>query len=326
MTEQNPTSIRPLDKFKNNLALAFDRNEFALPDNVRPEAFRNAAIVAFQDSTYLQSCTPESVFKALRTLAAAGLVPDGREAAIVPFKGTAQAMPMVYGLIKVARNSGKVKSLWAEVVYEGEKLDIGIEDGKRTFKHVNEDGSPIDAMSRGGEIRGAFAVAKLDDGSVDFQAMSRDEIEKRRMASANQKDANRPTDIWGKWYDEMAKKTVIRNLCKRLPMSSEDITRLMVEQEAPEIKDVTPPPAERKTLAQQLTEAEDVPSKDINADVSDALEFIEADVFPGDDEYDAGVKAYEAGEEPLANPHTANPAYSNWIAGYEHAANLAEEA
>ena len=53
--------------------------------------------------------------------------------------------------------------------------------------------------------------------------MSLEEVEKRRIASANQRDPQKPTGIWEKWYDEMAKKTVIRNLCKRLPMSSEMI-------------------------------------------------------------------------------------------------------
>lgn len=337
MNQQNQTAVTQLDRFKSNLALMFERNELALPSSVKPEAFRNAAIVAYQDSAYLQRCTPQSVFKALRTLAVAGLVPDGREAAIVPFKDAAQAMPMVYGLIKVARNSGKVKTLWAEVVYEGELLSIEIVDGERKFKHTMEDGSPIDAMSRGGKIRGAFAVAKLEDGSIDFQPMSFDEIEKRRKASANQR-GNGPTGIWEKWYEEMAKKTVIRNLCKRLPMSSEDVGRLMVEEDATPIKDVTPEP--RKTLSQRISEAaddvgkiskdNDLPARDINEDVADAEFALDLDAldlseaFPGDDAFTEGAKAAQAGKERDTCPYEDTGAATNWVGGWTQAQEAAQ--
>jgi len=237
----------PLAQFKGDLARLKDAGELdMLPANVTYEAFRNAAVVAITDNPAILSCNKESIFKAIRRLAAAGLVPDGREAAIVPFSGQAQAMPMVYGLIKVARNSGEISSIWAEVVRGDEIFTISMVNGQRSFDHQ------YDPLRREGEVKGAYAVAKLKDGTIEVEAMGRDDIEKRRKSSANQRSAA-PTGIWAQWYDEMAKKTVIRALVKRLPMSSEDVRRVMIEDEESSIRDVTPPARDAKpNLAQRL--------------------------------------------------------------------------
>uniref|UniRef100_UPI00195373C4 recombinase RecT n=1 Tax=Klebsiella aerogenes TaxID=548 RepID=UPI00195373C4 len=46
-----------------------------------------------------------------------GLLPDGREGAIVEFSGKAQWMPMIGGLRKKVRNSGEIATWEAHVVY-----------------------------------------------------------------------------------------------------------------------------------------------------------------------------------------------------------------
>jgi recombination protein RecT len=329
----------PVVEFKNNLKRLIDGGELALPSTVSVDAFRNAAIVAVQDNPAILQCDGGSVMKAIRTLAGAGLVPDGREAAIVPFKGKAQAMPMVAGLVKVARNSGKIISLWADVVYEGETLDVWIEDGERKWNHVNEDGSRIDAMSRSGKIRGAYAVAKLSDGSVDFQPMSLDEIEKRRKASANQR-GNEPTGIWQQWYEEMARKTVIRNLCKRLPMSTEDVDRIMKEQDAQsEMRDVTP--EDQPNLAQRLKEQAQEPEQDnldptpaedehepLTGEILDGTQKHWTDLVdtsnaaPMDDGFDDGAKAFKSGAARTDCPEGDDAAA--WLLGWDQAKEFAD--
>lgn len=318
---QETKQQHPIARFKKDLGQLKDAGELdMLPSTVSYDAFRSAAVVAVQDNPHILSCDRGSVFKAVRTLAAAGLVPDGREAAIVPFNGKAQAMPMVAGLIKVARNSGKIKSLWADVVYEDEGFRIWIEEGERQFEHE------YDPLFRKGEIKGAYAVAKMTDGSVDMEPMSFDEIEKRRKASANQK-GEKPTGIWAQWYSEMAKKTVIRALCKRLPMSTEDVERIMQEQES-SLRDVTPEPEKPKeTLAKRIMtetppEEEKEPDEPAKTDdVEDAevlpAEFDEDSVDPMTDEYDEGFKAQETGKGEDACPHEAGTfEWNNWLGGY----------
>lgn len=325
MNEVAQRQASPVVTFKHNLQRLIDAKELALPSNVSVDAFRNAAIVAVQDNPSILSCSPDSVFKAIRRLAGAGLVPDGREAAIVPFKGQAQAMPMVGGLRKIARNSGEIASLWDEVVYEGEKLAVWIEDGEKRFKHTRDDGSDLDALTRGGKVLGAYAVAKLKDGTIEFLPMNRDQIEKRRKASASQRGKAEPDGVWKDWYEEMARKTVVRALCNKLPMSAEDVRRIMVEDEANEtrLKDVTPAEeAPRRNLAQQLANPAD---QEILPPESSGPDWPEVDgvpldldaAFPGADEFTAGAKAFSAGEPWQSCPHMDDrEKATNWCAGW----------
>lgn len=302
----------PLVQFKADLARLREAGELdMLPANVSFEAFRNAAVVAITDNPSILQCSKESVFKSIRKLAAAGLVPDGREAAIVPYKGAATAMPMVYGLIKVARNSGEITSIWAEVVMGDEQFRISMVNGERKFEHE------YDPLNRSGEIKGAYAVAKLKDGTVEVEAMGRDDIEKRRKASANQR-GDGPTGIWGQWYAEMAKKTVIRALVKRLPMSSEDMRRVMVEDEDLLPRDVTPqepPTRERVNLARRLQETPSDEPQAVDGEVMPADEEAPAtghwtdayddldEGFPGSTVWNEGMKAFADGLPKSACPY-----------------------
>lgn len=320
VTQQQKVS--PLVVFKKDLQRLHDAGELALPKTVPFENFRNALVVAITDSPGILNCNRESIFKAVRTLAGAGLVPDGREAAIVPFKGEAQAMPMVAGLIKVARNSGQIKSLWSEVVYEGEEFKIWVENGERKFSH------DYDAMNRSGKITGAYAVAKLSDGTIDLEPMGFDEIEKRRKASANQRNPQ-PTGIWEKWYGEMARKTVIRALCKRLPMSSDDMNRILQEQE-PMLRDVTPEDEPKKpNLAQRLQQAEpepDAPEQPLDGEIlppEDEAAHWTASVsldqaFPGDPEWNEGMTARSEGKPITDCPYEGDlEKAASWIGGWQ---------
>lgn len=277
-------------EFKKDLRSLVERKELALPSSVRPEAFQNAAIVAVQDNPKILSCDKGSVFKAIRTLAAAGLVPDGREAALVPFKtklngnfvDVCQAMPMVFGLIKTARNSGEVKDIRAHIVYQNE-YDQG------RFRYVVGDEERIEhdpiIFEERGEPIGAYAIARLRDGSTIREFMTIADINKVRKAGASQKIyekgakpkvSDEPLGIWADWWEEMAKKTVIRRLCKRLPVSSEDARRIMADQDHEPIKDVTPETKGTPSFVEMAAKARE------DAKAEDEPEVEEAEVVPDD--------------------------------------------
>lgn len=245
----------PLVEFKNNLKRLADGGELVLPSNVSQEAFKNAAIVAVQDNPKILRCDQGSVFKSIRRLAAAGLVPDGKEAALVPFKTkvdgsyveVCQAMPMVFGLIKTARNSGEVRDIRAHIVYEKE-----MEEGR--FEYVVGDEErlthrPILWGDRG-EMRAVYAIAVLRDGSVIREFLTDEDVDKIRRSSANQRiyekgkrptTSDTPLGIWADWSVEMWKKSAIRRLCKRLPLSGEDLRRIQASDEMEAaMRDVTP--------------------------------------------------------------------------------------
>lgn len=319
--------------FKKTLGAMIDKGDLTLPSTVSPDAFRNAAIVAFQTNPQIRKGSPESVFTALRHIAGAGLMPDGREAAIVVYGDKAQAQPMVAGLRKIARNSGQIVAMWDDVVYDGETIIARFENGVRVMEHVKEDGSPIDMMKRGGEIVGAYAAAKLKDGTVEMEPMTLEQIEKRRKASPNQK-GDQPTGIWRDWYDEMARKTVVRALCKRLPMSSEDYARIDADptfRDLEDPKNVTP----KETTEERLKRLADARKKEkpkeeepdtIEGQATALPEYDEALVFPGDPAFDEGAAAFNSGIDADQNPYTDDAGgFSNWLAGWRQAEEFSRE-
>jgi hypothetical protein len=66
------------------------------------------------------------------------------------------------------------------------------------------------------ELVAAYAVARLKNAEPVFEVMHKDDIEKIRRRSKAADSGPWVTD-----YDEMAKKTVLRRLCKYLPLSTE---------------------------------------------------------------------------------------------------------
>lgn len=336
--------MNQLVEFKKQLGQMIDANELALPDNVKPSAFRNAAIVAAQDNPKVLQCERGSVMKSLRNLAAAGLVPDGREAALVPFKSkdgnnwvdVCQAMPMVFGLIKMVRRSGEVSDIRAHLVYQ-EEFDQG------RFKYTVGDHEelthePILFGDKGPAIA-AYAIALLKDGTIVREFMSAQEIDVVRRSSAAQriykkgqapKVSDEPIGIWADWQPEMWKKTVIRRLCKRLDMSSEDMRHVQIEPSDREVTDVTPQEkrpgfadkvnAAREAAKEEPQDAPDVEDAEVVPDEeghwTDKIDTTNA--FPGGEPFNEGVKARTAGMKRDMCPHEDNEeAAAEWLAGFD---------
>ena len=182
--------------------------ESLLPANVPSKRFMRTALMAIEGNPKLLQCDRNSLYNACKMAAQDGLVIDGREAAIVPFKGEAKYMPMVTGIIKRARNSGDVDTVTPAIVHELDTFDIDYGERKPlTFKPAKGDrGEPI----------GAVCIVWNKSGSMEFEYMTANDIHAVRQCS-KQKESLQWTTFWTEGW----KKTVIRRLFKRLPMSSE---------------------------------------------------------------------------------------------------------
>lgn len=192
----------------------------ALPAHVPVEKFTRVALTAIQNNPDLMNADRRSLFGACVRLAQDGLLPDGREAALVIFNTkdrasggwvkAVQAMPMIAGVLKKVRQSGEVAKVSAQVVYENDHFVV-----RYGFDEDVEHNPPALDKPRGKPI-GAYATAVLKDGSQLLEVMSLEEINKVRNVSRS-KDKG----PWVDWWDEMARKTVMRRLAKRLPMSTD---------------------------------------------------------------------------------------------------------
>lgn len=196
--------------------------EFArsLPPSIPADKFVRTVQTAITMNPQIAECNKQSVLNACMKAASDGLILDGREAALTVYnvnKGTkenpkwekeAQYQPMVTGIIKRVRNSGEVTRFNAFVVHKNDlfKVKFGIE---MEITHEPNFDNP-------GEVIGAYAACRFKDGLDDFEYMSKGEIESIRTRSKSPTKGPWVTD-----WPEMAKKTVMRRLSKRLPMSSD---------------------------------------------------------------------------------------------------------
>lgn len=203
-------TANPVQVIRQNLAAMAPEFKAALPAHVPVEKFTRVAMTAIQNNPDLVNADRRSLFGAVVRLAQDGLLPDGREAALVLFGNKAQAMPMIAGVLKKIRQSGDVAKISAQVVYENDHFVV-----KYGFDEDVEHIPPSLDKPRGKPI-GAYATAVLKDGSQLLEVMSLEQIEKVRAVSRSGR--NGP---WVQWWDEMARKTVMRRLAKRLPMSTD---------------------------------------------------------------------------------------------------------
>lgn len=200
----------PVAVIRQNMTALAPELKAALPGHVSVEKFTRVAMTAIQNSPQLQEADRRSLFGAVVRLAQDGLLPDGREAAIVLFGKQAQAMPMIAGVLKKIRQSGEVAKISAQVVHENDHFVV-----EYGYDENVEHRPPALSEPRGKAI-GAYATAVLKDGSRLLEVMSLEEIEKVRNVSRAK--GNGP---WVTWWGEMARKTVMRRLSKRLPMSTD---------------------------------------------------------------------------------------------------------
>lgn len=117
---------------------------------------------------------------------------------------------MISGILKVIRNSGELATIMAEIIYEKDKFDYKITENGVKFTH-----KPLMLGSRG-KMLGVYAFAKMKDGSTYVEILSMDDINKIKSCSRGGNSGP-----WKSFETEMMKKSAIRRLAKRLPMSTD---------------------------------------------------------------------------------------------------------
>ena len=214
-TQQQPQN--PLQLLDIQFAERKAEFQAVLPSNCTFERFARIVKTAVIQSPELLSADRASLFMSCFKTAQDGLLPDGREAALViyntkqkdgSYKKLVQYMPMVGGVLKKVRNSGELASISAHVVYENDDFDYCLGDEE----HITHKPSVGDH----GKAICAYAIVKTKDNAIYREVMSVAEIEKIRNLSKS-KDGQ----AWKEHWAEMAKKTVIRRISKRLPMSTD---------------------------------------------------------------------------------------------------------
>jgi recombination protein RecT len=184
-----------------------------------------------------------------------GLLLDGREAGLSVYndrqKGgkTVSYLPMVGGIMKKIRQSGEISSIRAHVVYEGDVFEYELGDEERILHRPS-------LSAQGGKALAAYAIARFKDGDIQREVMSLAQIEKIRAKSTGIGKA-----CWTNDWGEMAKKTVIRRLSKRLP-SSNDLDRVL------DSDNVNYEPIAAVTVTQEAPQQATVSVEDLNRQIA----------------------------------------------------------
>lgn len=238
-------ALTPLQTVCANIEQMAPQFKAALPAGLAPERFVRTVlqgIQAHRDRDKLVNADRRTLYLACQKAAGDGLLLDGREATLAVFRNNDRGvdevayLPMVQGLMKLARNSGEIASVIAEVVYSKDKF---------TYR-IGVDESPIHEPDWFTEDRGTpvgvWALVTLTSGHKVHAILPKAKVLRVAKASRNgyQYDPAR-----GAHWDEWWKKTAIRNVLKYAPKSTELQRAIEHEDEAQggdiyEPMDVTP--------------------------------------------------------------------------------------
>ena len=195
----------------------------ALPKFLTPDKMMRVALTAMNKNPKLLECTQTSLIGSILTSAQLGLLPDEvlGEAYLIPFKNNranrmeCQFMIGYKGLCTLAYRSGVVQSVQARAVFKGDEFDFEMGLNERLVHRPKGNKNPA-------EITHFYSIVRMKEGGYVMNVMTREEVEKIRNESANYKFAYKKEEtVWGKYFEEMGCKTVLRRIMKYVPMSSE---------------------------------------------------------------------------------------------------------
>lgn len=233
------------------------------------ETFIRAIVTSLQINPDLLECRTKSLWLAAMRACRDQLLPDGIEAALVPYKDQCNYMPMYQGMVRRFRRSGQFKWITANVVREGEEFYHFIDETGEHFRHVpgDDDDSPVTK---------AYAMAITKDGAAFVAVLSAAMLQRIRVFSkARKEDAP-----WNVWPEEMQKKSAIRRLSKLLPsvrdlMPGEDdepLPPVLAPPVAPGAPTALPPRRTPQRMLEQFAEE----SAQRPADAIDGLDTVDA--------------------------------------------------
>lgn len=180
----------------------------AFPKDFNETRFLQNCLAVLIDTKDIEKCKPMSVVRTMIKGAYLGLDFFRRECYAIPYGDALNFQTDYKGEIKLAKKYGKnIKDIYAKLVHEGDVLEIGVSSGHQVLNFTPK---PFND----GPVIGVFAVVMFNDGTTKYETMSVKDVEDVRQKYS--KAAHSPA--WVKSWGEMAKKTVLRRLCKLIDL------------------------------------------------------------------------------------------------------------
>lgn len=228
-------------KMGEDIKLELKRSTVVTPKNY---SFENALIAARlilsetvdrNKRPALEVCSQQSIHKALLAMATQGLNPGKAQCYFVVYGSQLQCIRSYMGGQMTAKLvNPEVKDIRAQVIYAGDEVEIDIENGRDVIKSHKR---KFCDMSKA-EIIGAYAIAigenetqlfsdlmNIDDIKQSWKQSQRHNEQHKKYVVTESGNLN-PETTHAKFTVEMAKRTVINRLCKRIINTSDDTALL----------------------------------------------------------------------------------------------------
>ncbi|HEL1013716.1 TPA: recombinase RecT [Streptococcus equi subsp. zooepidemicus] len=204
----------------------------------------------------LEVCTKDSIANSLLEMVTQGLSPAKNQCYFIVYGNELQLQRSYFGTMAVLLQQKKIKSIKAEVIYEGDEFELEIVDGEKKFKkhstHWKNQDNPIE---------GAYCIIEDIDGNTKLTLMTKKEIDKAwsktKTGGGTQKE----------FPQEMAKKTVINRAAKFFINISDDsdiladsINKTTADEyiDDRQVKDVTETQSPAQTLLDNMKHDEEM--------------------------------------------------------------------
>lgn len=223
--DDKPATITPATHVREVIQRQADRLAAVSPRGFDSERFAHLVITAVKATPALMDCfaTPQgelSVLLAAMQAAEVGLEPNTptQQCWLLPRRNGQRVecqLSIGYrGYIALATRSDRVKTLFAEVVREGDDFDYhrGLEADVLHWK-------PGDTR---GDLTHAFAVVRFTNGGYNFIVLDRKQVEARRAQSDSYRNERaRPYSPWTTATESMWRKSAVRALVPYLPLAAD---------------------------------------------------------------------------------------------------------
>ena len=220
------------------------------------------ALTNSNSGNLLGKCTQDSIYNALLDMVTQGLSPAKTQCYFIPYGNKVKLTRSYFGTMKVVKQLPEVKDIYAQVIYEGDDVEIkNVEGHKVLVKH------DTNWLNQDNPIIGAYCIIEKNDGEKVLTIMTKKEIDKAWAQSKNK-------SIQNNFPQEMAKRTVINRAAKQFFNTSDDndlfidaVNRTTANEYDDErnVKDITPEQDDSESidsfLGEPLPEAADEETK-----------------------------------------------------------------
>lgn len=250
MAINNQLQTVVLKQTNNMLTTMLDKEAAALPKGFNSLRFKQNALAVLNDLDISKMKGQEfNLAKCIMKGAYLGLDFFNKECYVITYGGQPQFMTDYKGEEKLCKkySINPIKDIYAKLVREGDFFEESIVAGKQSI-----DFKPITFNTKA--VIGAFAVVYYKDGSMAYETMSKAEIEYIRDNFSKQKNGA----AWSKSFGEMAKKTVLRRLCKHIELDFDSMEQSKVWEETSDMEFKNEPVENEKSEIEKELEAEGV--------------------------------------------------------------------